>query len=38
MNYPADVPLAERTGWIFESEFETERVTLQPGAACAALP
>ena len=38
MNYPADVPLAERTGWVFEAEFETERVTVRPGAACAALP
>lgn len=38
MNYPADVPLAERTGWVFEAEFETERVTLRPDAACAPLP
>ncbi len=38
MNYPPGVPAAERTGWIFESEFETERVTLRPGATCAALP
>jgi hypothetical protein len=38
MNYPPGVPAAERTGWIFESEFETERVTLRPGATCATLP
>lgn len=38
MNYPPGVPAAERTGWIFESEFETERVTLRPGATCAAMP
>ena len=38
MNYPPGVPAGERTGWIFESEFETERVTLRPGATCATLP
>lgn len=38
MNYPADAPAAERTGWVFEAEFETERVTLRPGGTCVATP
>lgn len=38
MNYPPDAAPADRTGWVFEAEFETERVTLRPSATCLVVP
>lgn len=32
LNYPAGA--VEKTGWVFEAEYDTERVTLIPGATC----
>ena len=32
MNYPAGA--TEKTGWIFEAEYDTERVTLLPNETC----
>jgi hypothetical protein len=32
LNYPAGP--VEKTGWIFEAEYDTERVTLIPGETC----
>jgi hypothetical protein len=32
LNYPAGP--GEKTGWIFEAEYDTERVTLIPGETC----
>ena len=32
LNYPAGA--VEKTGWIFEAEYDTERVTLIPGETC----